>query len=145
MESYQAAVDWGAQAMEISVGITSDNVLVCLHDLTLDRTTTLTGNLRTTTYDAVRDGWLDIPRLGPAWQNKAKIPLFEDVLRTFGGRVILCVEAKDDRAHGPMMSMIAKYGLETSVMLKTYFKSKRITEVKGAGLGVSPTSPPRPR
>ncbi|TCM43726.1 glycerophosphodiester phosphodiesterase [Kribbella sp. VKM Ac-2568] len=136
MESYQAAVDWGAQAMEISVGITSDNVLVCLHDLTLDRTTTLTGNLRATTYDAIRDGWLDIPRLGPAWQNKAKIPLFEDVLRTFGGRVILCVEAKDDRAHGPMMSMIAKYGLETSVMLKTYFKSKRITEAKGAGLGV---------
>ena len=38
--SYQAAVDRGAQALEISVGITSDNVLVCLHDLTLDRTTT---------------------------------------------------------------------------------------------------------
>ena len=35
-----------------------------------------------------------------------------------------------------MMSMITKYGLETSVMVKIYFKSPRIVEAKGAGLGV---------
>jgi glycerophosphoryl diester phosphodiesterase len=137
MESYQAAFDAGAQAMEISVGITSDNVLVCLHDQSLERTTSLTGLLSGISYADLQKGWIDVARLGPYWQaKKARVPLFEDVLKEFGGRVILCVEAKDDRAHGPMMSLIAKYRLETSVMLKTYFKSKRITEAKSQGLGV---------
>lgn len=137
MESYDAAVAWGARAMEISVGLTSDNVLVCMHDLTLDRTTNLTGNLRTTTYAQLAEGWLDIPRLGPRWAlTKVKVPLFEDVLRKFGGRVILAVEAKDERAYGPMMAMVAKYRLESAVMIKTYFKNKLIAEVKSSGLGV---------
>jgi glycerophosphoryl diester phosphodiesterase len=137
MESYQAAVDWGAQAMEISVGITSDDVLVCMHDLTLDRTTNLTGNLSSVSYSELQRAWLEEPRLGPRWTlNKTRVPLFEDVLRKFGGRVILCVEAKAGSAHGPMMAMIAKYGLGTSVMLKTYFKSKRIAAAKALGLGV---------
>ncbi len=137
MESYQAAVDWGAQALEISVGITSDGVLVCLHDLTLDRTTNLTGKLRSVSSTQLQAGWLQIPRLGPRWElDKLRVPLFEDVLRKFGGRVILAVEAKDDEAYAPMMAMIAKYRLEQSVMLKAYFKSKRIAEAKSLGLGV---------
>ncbi len=137
MESYDAAAGWGAQAMEISVGITSDNVLVCLHDLTLDRTTNLKGELRTTTYDQLAKGWLEVPRLGPRWdQAKVRVPLFEDVLRKYGGRVILAVEAKDDQAYDPMIAMVAKYRLESSVMVKTYFKSKRIAEAKALGLGV---------
>ncbi len=137
MESYQAAFDAGAQAMEISVGITSDNVLVCLHDQSLERTTSLSGKLSAITYADLEKGWIDVARLGPHWQTvKARVPLFEEVLKRFGGRVILCVEAKDDRAHAPMMSMVSKYRLETSVMVKTYFQSKRITEAKGQGLGV---------
>ncbi|MEV8372943.1 glycerophosphodiester phosphodiesterase family protein [Kribbella sp. NPDC056861] len=137
MESYDAAVAWGAQAMEISVGITSDNVLVCLHDQTLERTTNLKGELGNTTYAELSEGWLEVPRLGPHWaQAKLKVPLFEDVLRKFGGRVILAVEAKDDRAYGPMMALVAKYRLEQSILIKTYFKSERIAEAKSLGLGV---------
>ncbi|GAA1599655.1 hypothetical protein GCM10009789_62190 [Kribbella sancticallisti] len=137
MESYQAAVDWGAQAMEISVGITSDDVLVCMHDLTLERTTNLTGDLRTVSYAQLKEAWLEVPRLGPRWEiDKTRVPLFEDVLRKFGGRVILAVEAKDDQAHAPMMAMIAKYRLERSVLVKTYYKSRRIAEAKAHGLGV---------
>ncbi|NEA36983.1 glycerophosphodiester phosphodiesterase family protein [Streptomyces sp. SID13031] len=137
MESYDAAVAWGAQAMEISVGLTADNVLVCLHDTTLDRTTNLKGSLRATTYAQVEQGWLEVPRLGPHWlQAKVKVPLFEDVLRKFGGRVVLAIEAKDERAYGPMMAMVSKYRLESAVMIKTYFKSKLIAEVKSLGLGV---------
>ncbi|MEV6287448.1 glycerophosphodiester phosphodiesterase family protein [Kribbella sp. NPDC051770] len=137
MESYQAAYDAGARAMEVSVGLTSDNVLVCLHDQSVDRTTNLAGKLSGISYADLQKGWIDVARLGPYWQStKARVPLFEDVLKRFGGRAILCVEAKDDRAHAPMMAMIAKHRLETSVMLKAYYRSKRITEAKSQGLGV---------
>lgn len=137
MESYQAAFDAGAPAMEISVGLTSDNVLVCMHDQSLERTTNLAGLVSAISYADLQKGWIDVPRLGPHWQRtKVRVPLFEEVLKRFGGKVVLCVEAKDDRAHAPMMSLIAKHRLETSVMVKTYFKSKRIEEVKSQGLGV---------
>ncbi|GAA0943909.1 hypothetical protein GCM10009554_37640 [Kribbella koreensis] len=137
MESYDAAVGWGVQAMEVSVGITADSVLVCMHDTTLDRTTNLTGNLRAVKYSQLEKGWLQIPRLGPQWaEKKLKVPLFEDVLRKYGGRVILAIEAKDERAYAPMMAMVAKYRLESAVLIKTYFKSKLIADVKSLGLGV---------
>ncbi|TWD82719.1 glycerophosphoryl diester phosphodiesterase [Kribbella amoyensis] len=137
MESYQAAVDWGARALEVSVGLTADNALVCLQDQSLERTTNLTGALRGTSLAPLRNGWLDIPRLGPAWQyKKLRVPLFEDVLKRFGGRVILCVDARDDRAYEPMMSMIARNRLETSVLVRTTFRSIRLGELKKQGLGV---------
>lgn len=145
MESYQAAVDHGAQAMEISVGITADGVLVCLHDKTLDRTTNLTGRLRDTTFAQLRAGWVDVPRLGPRWQRaKLQVPLFEDVLKRFGGRVILCVEAKDGPAWDPLLAMVAKYQLERSVMLKSYYLSPQYADWKAQGFGIFAyfTAPP---
>jgi hypothetical protein len=102
MEFYQAAVDSGAQALEMGVGLTSDNLLVCLG-----------------------------PRRQPA-----TVPLFEEVLKRFGGKVILCVEAMGDQVHTAMMSMIAKYRLETCVLVRYNFRSPRIAEAKAQGLGV---------
>ncbi|GAA0623759.1 glycerophosphodiester phosphodiesterase [Kribbella sandramycini] len=145
MESYQAAVDRGAKAMEISVGITADGVLVCLHDKTLERTTNLTGRLRDITWAQLRAGWVDVPRLGPYWQRaKVRVPLFEDVLRRFGGRVILCVEAKDGPAWEPLLAMVAKYRLERSVMLKSYYLSPQFADWKAQGFGIFAyfTAPP---
>ena len=56
LPSYQTALDWGAQAIEISVVGTADDEVYCLHDLTLDRTTTETGLAKQTaeSLDAVR-------------------------------------------------------------------------------------------
>ena len=102
IEFYQAAVDNGAQALEIGVGLTSDNQLVCL---------------------------------GPQRQ-RAGMPLFEEVLNRFGGRAILCLEAIGDQAHAAMMSMIAKYRLETCVLVRYNFRSPRIAEAKAQGIGV---------
>jgi len=95
MPAYQAAVDWGAACLEISVGITSDGVLICMHDPTYDRTTTGTGKIidqPSSVLDSIRI-WQ--PRLGQAWiDNPPWVPWFEDVLKSFGGAVVLAVEAK---------------------------------------------------
>jgi len=53
--AYTQAVWWGAGALEISVGITSDGVLFGLHDETLDRTSGTTGwDPRTHTWAEVQ-------------------------------------------------------------------------------------------
>jgi glycerophosphoryl diester phosphodiesterase len=137
MPAYQAAVDWGADCLEISVGITSDGVLICMHDPTYDRTTTGTGKIvdqPSSVLDSIRI-WQ--PRLGQAWtDNPPRVPLFEDVLRSFGGAVVLAVEAKVPQAYAPMMAMVERMGLRKSVIVKAYYRSDDLATAAGQGYPV---------
>ena len=137
MPAYQAAVGWGAACLEISVGITSDGVLICMHDPTYDRTTTGTGTIidqPSSVLDSIRI-WQ--PRLGRAWtDNPPRVPLFEDVLRSFGGAVVLAVEAKVPQAYAPMMAMVERMGLRESVIVKTYYPSDDLATATAQGYPV---------
>ncbi len=124
MEAYQAAADWGATAMEISVGITSDGVLICMHDATYDRTTTGHGRLDSQPVAVLETVRVRQPQLGAYWvANAPRVPLFEDVLERFGGRIVLCLEAKDRDAYEPMMAAVVRRGLQRSVMVKVHYSS----------------------
>ena len=135
MAGYEAAVQWGARCMEVSVGATSDGVLVCMHDTTYDRTTDTTGALDSMPSTILRGVGLRSPQLGPAWTTDPlpSVPLFEEVLRRFGGRLILCVEAKDDAAYPAMIAMVERHGLQNCVIVKAYYQSKSIEPAKKAG------------
>ena len=101
LPSYFKALEWGADCIEISVVMSSDAVLYCLHDLTLDRTTTMKGAVRTKSSSEVDQARVTIPRLGPRWQgpNMPPVPRLSDVLQQVGGKAVLCIEPKDDAAY----------------------------------------------
>ena len=138
MEAYSGAVAGGATCLEVSVTMTSDGYLVCMHDLTYDRTTTAKGKVADLPSTVLRSVRLTAPQLGPAWSlaPQPQVPLLDDVLRTFGGRQILCVEAKDDGAYPAVMAAVQSYGLQDSVIAKVYYSSSRVTEAKAAGFPV---------
>lgn len=137
MEAYQAAYAWGAPCLEISVGMTSDGVLICMHDATYDRTTNLTGRVNDQPSSVLADGRIVLPRLGEYWtRNAPRIPLFEDVLRTFGNRVVLAIEAKTDKAFVPIMNLLRQYGLNDSVIVKSHFSSRRWPAAQLSGFPV---------
>ena len=138
MAAYRAAVAWGARCLEISVAGTSDGTLICMHDATYDRTTTATGPVTDLPATILRGVGIRAPQLGPAWTTPPlpAVPLFDEVLGEFGGRVILAVEAKDDKIYPAMMAAVAARGLTDSVMVKAYFTSKRIAEAEKSGLPV---------
>jgi len=137
LPGYQKAIEWGADALELSVVISSDGVLYCHHDLTLDRTTTLTGKTAGTTSAQFDKGRIRIPRLGPRWTGTGMpaIPRLTAALDQVG-RKVLCVEAKDDAAYGPMMELLEQRGLLQQVMVKVGYTSSRIEQAKAAGLPV---------
>ena len=56
-------------------------------------------------------------------RNAPRVPLFEDVLERFGGRIVLCLEAKDRDAYEPMMAAVVRRGLQRSVMVKVHYSS----------------------
>ena len=60
MEAFQAAVEAGADAIELDVHLTADGELAVIHDPTLDRTTDRTTTVATATMADIREadaGW----------------------------------------------------------------------------------------
>lgn len=138
LEAYQAAIGWGAKALEISVVMTSDGVLLCQHDLTYDRTTTLKGRVSSQPSSVLIDGRVNIDRLGPRWQGdrRPRIARLDDVLRKVGRQAALCIEPKDDAAYPALIRMIEEQGLREAAILKLNYTSPRIAMAKEAGYPV---------
>ncbi|THA72553.1 hypothetical protein E6R60_26865 [Streptomyces sp. A0642] len=97
MAAYESAVAGGVKAIEVSVQVTADGVLVCCHDQTLERTTNGVGNVSAWTYQALRNKVRTNlrPLLGDGWIEQ-EIPTLKDVLDRFLGRVVIFLEAKSN-------------------------------------------------
>jgi len=113
LPGYQAALDWGAGCMELSVVMTSDGQLICLHDLTYERTTTGSGPVAAQPASVLSDVRLWAPQLGPAWVRDPlpRVPRLEQALDLLGHRTVLAMEAKDDNAYPAMLAMLKQRGL----------------------------------
>ncbi len=96
LAAYRAAVVIGLDLVETDPRPTSDGVLVNVHDPTLDRTTTGTGDVSATTFDAIRK--LGIRSDLPGDWSCERVPTLREVLETSVGRALVLVDAnKTDR------------------------------------------------
>lgn len=138
MAAFEYAVAAGAQCMEVSVARTLDGALVVNHDTTWDRTTTsLTGPVAETPAPLLRHVHIDKMTQTGDWTDNPHTPvLFEDILTRFGGKVIICAEAKLDAAYPQMVEMIERYGLKESTIIKAFHSSSRLQQAKLAGYRV---------
>src|SRR3712207_1018054 len=109
MEGYRVAVGQGLPVIEQDVSTLADGGLGVMHDGTVDRMTTSSGNVA----DHTSVSWkqLDIDAsatLGGGWPDGLRPPLFEEVLTEFGNRVLLCAEAKSGDAMRPMIDALER-------------------------------------
>lgn len=97
LAAYRAAIALGVDLVETDPRPTADGVLVNVHDTTVDRTTTGTGEVATMTLAALKD--LDLRADGYAGDFSCeRIPTLEEVLATAKGHSIVLVDAnKTDR------------------------------------------------
>lgn len=122
MEAFRSVVSASCRAIEPDVWTLADGGLGVMHDSTVDRTTTASAtvsDLTTATWQQLvvdAGSWL-----GGGWPSTLKAPLFHDVLREFGGKVVLVPEAKDASAVGRIASLVVQYGLQRSVLLQSFF------------------------
>ncbi|MFJ3597914.1 glycerophosphodiester phosphodiesterase [Streptomyces sp. NPDC090126] len=109
LTGYRAAAAQG-YALEVSVNVDAEGQLWCLHDLTLDRTTTRTGALNTYTSEEVSQQVRTTarPLLGRGWEEQPLVPL-RQVLDEFGGRVPILLEAKGNDAVVPTQTLLDTY------------------------------------
>ena len=86
MRGYHMAIDKGADYIELDLQLTKDNKLLCMHDSTLDRTTTGTGLIQDKTLAEIQSSY--------TLKEGDKIPSLEDVLEEFGNSVKYYIETK---------------------------------------------------
>jgi glycerophosphoryl diester phosphodiesterase len=132
MAGIRAALEMGADGVEIDVFSTTDGKVVLFHDEQTERLTGVKGNITEMSWDEVSrlrirrrldvggGEWVDYPR-------EESIPLLEDVLDEFGGRLLINIEMK---AYGPDWSrrhtgtevaqVIRRAGAEASVVVTSF-------------------------
>src|SRR4051794_35021203 len=95
MAAYEGAAALGCQAIEAGdIQLTADGTLVAMHDATVDRTTSGTGNIVDFTLDEVRALSVDASTwFGGHWADQP-VPTFAEILDRLGGSVVLVPESK---------------------------------------------------
>lgn len=97
LEAYRYGRSLGCDAVEISVNLTADGQLVCIHDQTVDRTTAQTGNVDA--YTAVEfQEWIttDLGNMLGQGVSAKHPPLLTQVLDELLGRVTIFLEPKSN-------------------------------------------------
>jgi glycerophosphoryl diester phosphodiesterase len=101
MQSFERAIELGADAIEFDVRLTKDQVPVVYHYFYLDEITALTGPIFNYTYRQLRQAQF---KSLPDWPGKGfRIPTLQQVIDVVGGRVGMEIEIKGPEPEAPML------------------------------------------
>ena len=125
LEGFRRALELGADALELDVQLTADDVVVVLHDPTVDRTTDGTGDVGTLTSAQVsrldagarwtRDGGQTFP-----WRGRgARIPTLDALVEECPG-VPLMIDAKSERVAIPLARVLARHRAERQAVVGSF-------------------------
>lgn len=120
-------LDWDA-------GLLSDGAIALMHDDTVTRTTTSTGNLSSLTSAGFKALVVDADQwFAPAWTRGLHVPLLSEVLDRFGGRKVLSIEPKSTSVTAPLIAAIVARGHQSSCIINSQILSD-IAAAKAAGI-----------
>lgn len=92
MPAFGAAIALGVEEIELDLWSTKDGVIVSSHDSTLERVSDGIGEISEYTYNELLKFDFGV-KFGYSFKG-LKIPTFEDILKKFGGRVIMNIHVK---------------------------------------------------
>ncbi len=112
------AIRIGVDIIETDVRETKDGVLVCIHDKTIDRTTTGKGKVEDMTFAELQQYFL----LFNGKPTRDKIPAFKQVLQLVKGKIMLDIDYKadGDRAAKSTTQLLRKMKIEQQCLFFLY-------------------------
>jgi len=142
LEAFESAVRLGYSHLETDLHMTKDGVLVCHHDVTVDRTTNGTGPVEAHT-------WSELQLLDAGHRHRSKdgyrfraggvrIPSLEEAVKAFPD-VRFVVDLKADGMEEALMALIERHSLHDRFIVGSFhdYRLERFREVSG---GSVPTS-----
>lgn len=98
LPSFAAALEAGADGVELDIRLTADGRVVIMHDDNVSRTTDGRGFVSEMPFEAIRA--LNAAVRFPGWGDAARVPTLEEVLEVLTGRARIVVEAKGSFREG---------------------------------------------
>jgi glycerophosphoryl diester phosphodiesterase len=106
LPAYQAAIDAGADFIEVDVRTTSDGQLVMMHDATVDSQTNGKGAVKDMTFQQIRA--LDV--------RGSKVPTFDEVLELAHGKIGVYVDSKQVSA-ADMIAAVERHSMQGRIVV----------------------------
>lgn len=124
MEVFKYTTDSIPAMLECDISITSDGVLMIMHDNSLDRTTTGTGEIASQTWESMQNLNL-VDDFGDP--TTFKIPTLEEVLSWAKGKALLSLDVKRGVPFKNVIDMVEEFGMEDYVVVITYNVNDALT------------------
>lgn len=140
--AFSRAVDDGADAIELDARLSKDDVIVVMHDDTIDRTTDGNGRVRNYTFDELKQ--FDAgASFSPAFTGE-RVPSLERILEKFGKTILINIEITDYSSPWTnlperVIQLVEDFDLTQQVLLSSFnpivlMKSRRINRNIKTGL-----------
>ncbi|WP_448664016.1 glycerophosphodiester phosphodiesterase family protein [Sphingomonas sp. CJ20] len=117
IDAIRACIDGGIDMVELDVRLTRDNVLVLMHDATVDRMTDGTGKVSDLDWAQLRQLRLRAGKGGSTPLSDRRIPTFEEALRAAKDRILINLDPKA-RLSPAMLAMVDKAGRRSQLLFK---------------------------
>ncbi|MDD4820484.1 MAG: glycerophosphodiester phosphodiesterase family protein [Flavobacteriales bacterium] len=122
LKGIESAINIGVDIVEIDLAMTSDSVLVLMHDRTVDRTTNGKGKVSSYTLDSLKKLRL---KNGCGVVSKYPVPTFEEVLELCKGRVMLNIDKGFD--YFPLVQkLLEKTGTARQILIKSGYDVAKV-------------------
>jgi glycerophosphoryl diester phosphodiesterase len=133
LAAFEAAVDAGADGIELDVHLSADGIPVVIHNARVDATTDGTGRVNAMTVDELKA--LDAGSHFSAEFAGAQIPTLEEVLAAVGNRLLVNIELKPQSRgiaglEAAVASLVMRMGLQDRVCISS-FKPYMLHTIRG--------------
>ncbi|KAH3763575.1 glycerophosphoryl diester phosphodiesterase [Pelomyxa schiedti] len=126
MVSFQAALDNLADGFETDLQLTSDGVVILMHDTTLDRTTNCTGAISANPYYGYIDSCDAGSWFGPEFAG-TPVPRFEEALQLAKNyNTFIIMDLKVEGIEQEIADLVNKYEMQANVIASCWTLSEAI-------------------
>ena len=122
LEGIESAVKMGVDIVEIDMAMTSDSILVLMHDRTVDRTTTGKGMVNTFTLDSLKGLFL---RNGCGVTTTYRIPSLEEVLLLCKDCVVINID-KGYQFYNDVDKLLQETGTTRQILIKGSYPAETV-------------------
>lgn len=123
LASVQKALDLGVHRVEVDVQQTKDDVVICMHDRTLNRTTNMQGEVCDFTWAELQTAKANVGF--EAVYPETIIPTLEELFLVIDGKAEFVIEIKDGNSYYPgiedkVAELIKKYKAQEWALVHTF-------------------------
>ena len=128
LQSIEKAIAMKVDMIELDIQPTKDGNFICMHDETLDRTSTGKGPIKDYTTEELKKFVL---RSGNGIKTRQPIPTLKKALNVCKGRILVNID-KGGTYIKEIMPIIQECGMEKQVIIKGYYPVEKVKKEYGS-------------